>query len=182
MSLQFSTAPAPICGECTLCCKVLRIDALNKPADVTCQHVCASGCRIYGKHPQTCKTFACTYLRATHRFGPEWRPDRAGFVITAAAEGALFINVDSERPESWRQRPYYSQIKAWSEGVRAGRNLVLVTVGQRAFLVFPEEDLEICFIPPGTRIDARYEDGVPTVTVHLAEGAPRTFSGRRVGA
>jgi hypothetical protein len=34
--------PGRSCGSCTLCCKLLRIEALDKPRDIWCRH-CAVG-------------------------------------------------------------------------------------------------------------------------------------------
>src|SRR5262245_34979797 len=63
------------CGDCSLCCKLLNIDELNKPANTWCQHCRPGkgGCSIYADRPPDCRTFACGWL--THpEFGDIWKP------------------------------------------------------------------------------------------------------------
>ena len=56
-------APGKTCGSCTLCCKVVGVAELKKPADVWCGHCNkAKGCKIYDTRPQECRTFYCLFL------------------------------------------------------------------------------------------------------------------------
>ena len=54
------------CGSCCLCCKILWIPELEKPAGVWCQH-CKPGnkrpCSIYDKRYPVCKAFQCSWLK-----------------------------------------------------------------------------------------------------------------------
>ena len=47
------------CGTCTLCCRVLAVVDIGKPAGAPCAH-CAEGkgCRIYDSRPQECRLFS----------------------------------------------------------------------------------------------------------------------------
>ena len=49
------------CGDCTLCCQVLDIPELTKPAGRLCVHANA-GCNIYPDRPEPCRTFTCGWL------------------------------------------------------------------------------------------------------------------------
>jgi len=53
------------CGSCSLCCYVLDIDELNKPANTWCQHCRPGngGCDIYADRPPVCRGFVCQWLR-----------------------------------------------------------------------------------------------------------------------
>ena len=56
--------PGRRCGECSLCCKLLRIEAFNKPVGTWCAH-CApgrGGCTIYETRPTECREFFCAWL------------------------------------------------------------------------------------------------------------------------
>ena len=46
-----------------MCCKLVAVTELQKPACVQCTH-CAPGvgCKIYEQRPQGCKDFACLWL------------------------------------------------------------------------------------------------------------------------
>jgi Fe-S-cluster containining protein len=48
------------CGDCTLCCKFMAIEELEKRAGAWCVH-CepGTGCRIYAQRPGECRTFDC---------------------------------------------------------------------------------------------------------------------------
>ena len=46
-----------------MCCKVITIPELNKPADVWCTHCKpGKGCTIYQSRPDVCKAYTCLWL------------------------------------------------------------------------------------------------------------------------
>jgi len=67
------------CGECTACCSVLKIDALDKPAYTPCTH-CNKGCTIHKTKPQTCTEFECGYYQGKN-IPIELRPDNCGIIF-----------------------------------------------------------------------------------------------------
>src|SRR5215831_13686041 len=69
------------CGTCSLCCYVLKVDALEKAADIWCKHCRpgCGGCSIYAERPSVCRGFACQWL-VSPAFGDEWFPQRAKMV------------------------------------------------------------------------------------------------------
>lgn len=70
-----------VCGDCTLCCKLVPVPELRKPAGKKCQHVrFGKGCTIYAARPVSCRSWACRWLADSETAGMR-RPDRAHYVI-----------------------------------------------------------------------------------------------------
>jgi hypothetical protein len=68
------------CGDCTACCTVLPIEAINKPINTTCMNCTGSGCSVYEDKPQTCSEFECAFLQG--KDVPEsLRPDKCGILF-----------------------------------------------------------------------------------------------------
>ena len=67
------------CGECRECCIVLEVDAMRKPADVPCRHLCGKGCGIYSRRPESCKVFTCAWREGLLGFAD--RPSKSHMVI-----------------------------------------------------------------------------------------------------
>jgi len=67
------------CSPCTLCCQLLSIPELNKPAGEKCKAVGSRGCAVYHGRPASCRGFKCLWLHGSlPRF---MRPDRVGVVM-----------------------------------------------------------------------------------------------------
>jgi hypothetical protein len=89
--------PERACGSCTLCCTVLAIDELQKPACAHCPHeLPRTGCGIYAHRPPSCARFQCLWL-ATPTAASSLRPDRVGGLL-ALYEGELYLHEDAEYP------------------------------------------------------------------------------------
>lgn len=76
------------CGACTICCKILAINAkeLKKTASVLCQHCDEGrGCRIYATRPEVCRGFYCEW-RLNPLIPATWRPDKSGIFIERIAQ------------------------------------------------------------------------------------------------
>jgi len=144
------------CGSCTLCCKVLGIAALDKPKGRWCQR-CApgQGCAAYEDRPAECRTFNCLWLQRD-TLGPEWRPDRAKFVMCSTPDNAtLLIQVDPGAPDAWRRAPYHATLRQWSQAASAARRQIVVMVGERATIVLPDRDVALGVVAEGDRIVCR---------------------------
>jgi hypothetical protein len=75
------------CGECSLCCRVLRVDAIGKLGGEDCAHRSETrGCGIYAERPAVCRDYRCLWLSGGLR--DDDRPDRLGAVIDLARPGA----------------------------------------------------------------------------------------------
>lgn len=138
------------CGTCTLCCKVMRIEELDKPVGQWCPN-CAigSGCKIYADRPQSCRDFHCGYMFWENNIGEHWYPAKSRMVIVSELNGKrIGIRVDPSRPDAWRTQPYYNEIKAWAQATRvpegrADAFVVTVHIGERWIWVLPDREVDV---------------------------------------
>ena len=142
-SQGFRTAATPAalpirqCGSCNLCCDVLEVAGVAKPANELCKHwEMGTGCTIYDSRPQMCRSFSCAWLQG--HLGDEWFPAKAGMVVHFSQD-AVNVQVDPAYPNRWRQEPFFSKLSEWSlNGIRMNGNrsyATLVVVGSDKFLL-----------------------------------------------
>jgi hypothetical protein len=132
------------CGTCSLCCKVLDVPAVYKPAGKWCKH-CepGKGCATYKLRPKACRDFNCLWL-SSDTFGPEWKPEVSKFVMSIDEKAnCLMIHPDQKLPGAWTAEPYYSFIKRMSESFLARDQVILVDDGSNILLVLPDQDVKI---------------------------------------
>ena len=132
------------CGTCTQCCKALEVAPLNKPAGVWCAHCKPGvGCAIYSERPRECGSFFCDYL-TNPSLGEEWRPSQSKLVVTSELDhNRIAVYVDPQRPDAWKQEPYYSRLKQWAAAAVPHRGQVLACVGGRTTVVFPDREVDL---------------------------------------
>jgi len=132
------------CGTCTLCCKTMRIEELNKPVGQWCQHCSpGTGCKIYESRPGGCRDFYCAYLLSPH-LGEEWKPERSKMVLVIDEDGMRMVAyVDSQRPSAWKSEPYYSHLKQWSKNALSRGGQVIANVNRHVYLIMPNEDIDL---------------------------------------
>lgn len=121
-----------VCGACTLCCKLLAVQELNKPTNKWCDHcIPGNGCKIYNGRPFSCKEFECGWLLSNLPI--EYRPDHSHIIITGetAELDSVILHVD----------PRYSQAYESKIGKRIvniiinnGKSVVLVTGEKRKII------------------------------------------------
>jgi hypothetical protein len=188
-----ASMPNPIvrgrsCGTCTLCCKALEVKVLNKPPGVWCAHCKpGSGCAIYSERPRECGDFFCDYL-TNPGLGEEWKPIHSKIVVASELNGArIAVYVDPQRPNAWKQEPYYSRLKQWAKAAVPHRGQVLACVGGRTYVVFPDRDVDLGFVgedeliltsermtPLGVELDAsKIHKDDPLAKVLPSNGAKR---------
>lgn len=158
-----SVVPGRACGDCTLCCKVVAVLEIAKASGVWCPH-CVSGqrCAIYDTRYASCRTFYCQWM-IEKGLGPEWKPERAKFVLVKTEAGRhLSACVDPGFPSAWRRSPYYENLKQWAaEGLRRSPlRLVDAMIGNRFIVILPDRDVDIGVLAPDEMIELR---GVGTV-------------------
>ena len=139
--------PGRACGTCTLCCKVVGVLEIAKPAGAWCPH-CVGGkrCAIYDARYASCRSFFCQWM-LEKGLGPEWKPQRAKFVLVKTEGGKhLTACVDPFYPTACRRSPYYENLKQWAiECVRRSPDLHLVNVliASRCIVILPDREVEI---------------------------------------
>src|SRR5262249_4536517 len=152
--LQALVVPGRACGNCSLCCKLLRIDELKKPAGTWCPH-CApgrGGCKIYPNHPQECQRFYCSWL-ISDDLGPEWRATTCKVVVFSEGDGnRVAVHVDPGFPDAWQQEPYYSQFKEWSRTAVDEMRQVVVYLRKKAIVILPNKEVDLGEVEPGDQI------------------------------
>ena len=140
------------CGACSLCCKLLKVLELNKPANVWCGHCKPGrgGCTIYDHRPNICRGYFCGWMM-TKNVSDDWYPLKCHMVISLAKLDdiqTVTITVDPSHPMSWREPGYHRQLRALAmRGLQVERadrvHLVQVRVNDRVWLVLPNRDVEI---------------------------------------
>jgi hypothetical protein len=139
------------CGDCTLCCKVMAIETLDKPAGDWCFH-CEPGkrCRIYDDRPSECRAFNCLWL-LDPRLGTHCRPSISGLVLTTSDDG-IEIRCDPDRPDAWRRNPYRDEIEKLAMSGEQHDVTVLVITGADMTLVTPGREFHLGVVGGDERI------------------------------
>ena len=138
------------CDGCTLCCKVMQVDApIDKPMNEWCVHcVPGTGCAIHQARPSVCRSFHCMWL-IDGSLGQEWQPERCHMVLWLDLEGRrLNANVDEDHPDAWRAQPYYGQLKAIAASSLPRGGQVIVYVGKEAFAILPDRHAALGALGP----------------------------------
>ena len=146
--------PGRECGTCTLCCKLIAVNDLDKAPGVWCPHCLrGKGCGIYQTRPAECRTFFCHWM-LEKGLTPEWRPERAKFALVTSEGGHMTAFVDPGFPGAWRNSPYFETLKRWSlEGARASpARLVSVRIGTRGIVILPDREIDIGTVGPNDAI------------------------------
>jgi hypothetical protein len=164
------------CGSCSLCCKVLRVDELQKPMGQWYAHFKAGvGCSIHGSHPQSCRHFQCLWILSP-TMPDAVRPDRCKVVMTIDDGGARIIaRADPADPSAWRREPIHGQLRRWAADSWFKGRTIWAMVGTRMWLITPDRDIDIG--ETDERCPTAYQqapDGTITVIVlpPLPQGEP----------
>src|SRR5262245_35666573 len=70
------------CNECTLCCRLVPVGQLSKPANTRCEFQrVGKGCTVHSspRFPSSCKLWSCVWLQEPDCGLP--RPDRAHYLV-----------------------------------------------------------------------------------------------------
>ena len=87
--MESDLAAARACGECTVCCKVLKIEQpdLRKAAGISCSFLRkGKGCTIYAERPNLCRIWHCGWRRFDW-IDPLMRPDLCGILVRLVNDG-----------------------------------------------------------------------------------------------
>jgi hypothetical protein len=146
------------CGDCTLCCKVMAIEELDKPAGTWCRHCQPGrGCGTYDDRPGECREFNCLWL-VDDRFGPHWRPSKSKLVLATSADG-IEVRCDPTFPDAWRKEPFLSEIRVLAASGEAHDVTMLVIIGQRMILLASDREFDLGVVGVDERIVRELDDG-----------------------
>lgn len=85
------------CGDCQLCCKLVPVKGLGKPAGVRCKHQkYGKGCMVYHRPgmPPECAIWTCRWL-VNDDTADLPRPDRSHYVIDLIPDYITVVNDDT---------------------------------------------------------------------------------------
>lgn len=152
-----SHARSRSCGTCSLCCKVLGIQELEKPMNQWCPHCLKhGGCGIYETRPAECRRFSCEWL--IKPIGDEWQPTRCKMVlrfVRDAGFGKLTVHVDPGSPLSWRREPFISQLRSWARKLLDQNGMVNIYLGNKVIAVLPDREIDLGAFKFGDQVSFR---------------------------
>ena len=156
MAEASTTVSERSCGDCTLCCKVYPVPAVdNKPANVWCKHCTpGKGCGIWAVRPQFCKDFHCHWIHE-HSLGEEWKPSIAKFVMNNEAVDRFAVICDPGHPTAWSRAPYGSQLRKIAAKLLENGRYMMVYSGPVKHIVLPNEDVHVGKIDDNRKISIR---------------------------
>lgn len=154
---EAAAKPDRACGDCRLCCRLLRVEdpeiGFDKPQGRWCEYAYDGGCGIYPDRPSPCRTFRCAWYGGA--FDDRDRPDRVHLVV------ALEMSVGDELKDAngnvvARDLPVWCVYESWP-GVSAkprGRAVLALlermTVRTRADPERMGGPFPLCLIPSPT--------------------------------
>jgi hypothetical protein len=139
------------CGDCTLCCKVMAVEELAKPASSWCPHCKPGrGCLIYATRPAECRSYSCLWL-LDDRLDQHWKPSKSKLVLTTSPDG-IEIRCDPGFPDAWRKEPFRSDIQQWAVSGEPLDVTVVVITGEKMILVTPGREFDLGVVRPDERI------------------------------
>lgn len=134
------------CGECSMCCKLMAIDELEKPMSVWCKHVVKRrGCAIYEDRPLSCAGFHCGYL-VWPIAEDHWLPSKCKMVIVIEDENRMAVHVDPSTPNVWKAEPYYSDLKSWAWHAAQHDQQLVVSIARRMIALLPDCEVDLGFV------------------------------------
>lgn len=117
-----------------MCCKLLGVEELGKPAASWCAH-CAvgKGCMVYRDRPPTCRAFQCLWTR-DEGLPEEMRPDRCGVILVETKDLRAVVAL-TERGGAMDR----GVLRRWGASVRSRGVSVVVADPRR----FPHGDQDV---------------------------------------
>lgn len=82
------------CGECSLCCTLLPVEEIEKPAGASCCHLSRlGGCSVYARRPLGCRLWSCRWL-TDPRTESLPRPDQCHYVVDIGTDQIVIGDSD----------------------------------------------------------------------------------------
>ncbi len=117
------------CDGCTICCKIMGVEELEKPRNLWCQHCkIGEGCTIYETRPESCQVYECVWLKTQVLENPmplELRPDKSRVVVGTTNKGEdLILYVGRDRPDAWKKSGFREFITNFQKKRRELHNML----------------------------------------------------------
>lgn len=158
-----------VCGDCQLCCKLVPVPSIEKPAGKRCRHQrTGKGCMIYGHHPFDCRSWSCRWLADRENTDGMSRPDRAHFVIDLVPDSIKQTFEDgTERQIGVIQVWIDPAFPAVIRGAELRRYMAHMAekFGYPTLVRFNARDA-ICIFPPVLTGDGQWHERTGNVTAH----------------
>ncbi|MHC2534247.1 hypothetical protein ACVJMY_003816 [Bradyrhizobium diazoefficiens] len=172
------------CGDCQLCCKLLPVPPLRKPAETACRfQKFHKGCTVYHTHrmPFECGVWNCRWL-VNDDAAELSRPDRAHYVIDLMPD---FVTI-TDRETGEQQNIQVVQIWVDPKYPDAHRDLALrrwlhrrAEDGIAALIRFNARDALTVFAPPFDEKGEWHEiSGARTGATHSFAEIEKALGGR----
>jgi hypothetical protein len=170
-NLDETPAASRSCGSCAMCCKIMAIDELAKPAGTWCVHRRGpTGCGIHGAHPPSCRAFSCQWLLEPD-MPRRLRPDQTKVVLVYRDEGpGLVAFCDPSNPLAWRREPMFSLLKQQATATWDQPMIVIAQAGRRTWLITPTLEIDLGDVNAGLRV-RKSADGSASVELVPVDGA-----------
>ena len=126
------------CGDCSLCCKVIHVESLRKPAGTWCQH-CSKGsataCQIFRKpeRPYECGKFQCTWTKQ-YDWPEMMKPSKSRMVFEDIDSKILLVTCDPDMPSGWKES---LPIKRFLKKLALGGKAVVIRAGKETHTLLP---------------------------------------------
>ena len=165
--------PGRSCAGCTMCCKIMSVEAIAKPSLKWCPHCdIGKGCKIYDTRPDACRLFYCHYLKEGG-IGEHWKPALSRMMLTYNPDALrLSVYVDPDRAGAWRKDPYYADLKTWARNAVATKSQIAVFVGDDVTMILPDRDKPMGRVRPDQHLRVVMRSGPrgPQYDVELLDG------------
>lgn len=142
--MQRYTEVIRACDGCTLCCKVMGIDELEKPPGEWCARCDPrKGCTDYANRPKECREFHCRWILDPN-CGDEWKPSSAKLVMVFDSRtNKMVAYVDPATPHVWRREPFFSWMKSMSAAAIENSAMVMVAVQGKTIVITPRGEIDV---------------------------------------
>jgi hypothetical protein len=110
-----------------------------------------------------------------------WRPSLSKLVVCleGGESKTIFVHVDPDRADAWKRAPYYQKLKDWSRQAVAGRCQIIVKIGLRAIVIFPNKEVDLGPVGEDEMVvtqEIRTAQGLELNAVKLRRDDPRAAS------
>jgi len=152
------------CGDCTMCCKVLEVNSMNKGQFQWCPECdIGHGCRIYDNRPAECANFQCLWLYDPD-LGPHFCPNKCHFVMYFHASGYFIVDCDNHVRGVHNNSKYMDLFKRMASKLEPRGRCTVVCYGAHMVAITPGETYDLGPTRHSHRIRAEWNTATKQIT------------------